>query len=91
MIDRARPCPVADPELGNGEGGLEIFLKIFLNGGPNYFFTPFFPKIYPFFKKLTFFWISMGGASTPCPSLDPPLALSPLCKGRSITLCISSK
>ena len=46
-------------------GALRFFWKIFL--GPNHFFTPFSPKIYPFFKELTFFWISMGGASTPWP------------------------
>jgi len=37
-------------------------------GGPNHFFTPFFPKIYPFFNELTFFWISMRGPCTPCGS-----------------------
>ena len=57
---------VADPELGYG-GVLRFFWKIFLNGGPNYFFTPFFPKIYPFFKELTFFWISMGDLVPPTP------------------------
>jgi len=56
---------VADPELGYG--GVRFFWKIFLNEGPNHFFNPLFPKIYPFFKELTFFWISMGGPSTAGP------------------------
>jgi len=43
--------PVADPELGYG-GGIEIFLKNFSQWGSP---TTFFPKIYPFFKELTFF------------------------------------
>jgi len=42
-------------------GGLEIFLKNFSQWGANHFFTLFSSKLYPFFKELTFFWVSMGG------------------------------
>ena len=55
--------PVADPEFGHCERGLEIFLKIRVK-------LPFLQNFYPFFMESDLLDLN-GGAIAPQPSLRP--------------------